>query len=144
VKKGNRLEAVRHAKKFLATDENQQLGQCCSAYSAAVSFLSFHFPFFPYESKAYINSQTNPYSYFFLPFGSVFFASSFLFLLVPIFPICRPPSSGGDLFSGYRSPQIPPPRIRDQNWSWLTDIGLLYLHLVTIPYFTVLIKEAVP
>lgn len=26
VKKGNRLEAVRHAKKFLATDENQQLG----------------------------------------------------------------------------------------------------------------------
>lgn len=26
VKKGNRLEAVRHAKKYLATDENQQLG----------------------------------------------------------------------------------------------------------------------
>jgi hypothetical protein len=27
VKKGNRLEAVRHAKKFLAMDENQQLGK---------------------------------------------------------------------------------------------------------------------
>ena len=27
VKKGNRLEAVRHAKKYLATDENQQLGR---------------------------------------------------------------------------------------------------------------------
>ena len=27
VKKGNRLEAVRHAKKYLATDENQQLGK---------------------------------------------------------------------------------------------------------------------
>ncbi len=47
VKKGNKLEAVRHAKKFLATDENQQLGKLWLHIQRIVyRYLAKNFPSF--------------------------------------------------------------------------------------------------